>query len=277
MDLSRFPRRRYTPFSTPIELLPHFTKVLAASCPGDSSRRPRFFSSRFTSTITLFPATAKSPASKSSGSAISENRPGIAAAMAPGVFQSLMRCAQLPAGAAGMSSAAPAGPCSVTSARSLDQTEMGPAAVTTRVRRSSSSPPGRPRKNCRRRTTVPVPALANSADLSLQRGTEALASGRYAQAARYLEQTLAQGRMTYDAHLALGRAYRHLGRPRDAAFVRPELRAHEHRRYHFVEQSRLRPWPSPGQVFGWLSEHRRRLRENSADLDAQFPRVYPTL
>src|SRR5215217_166528 len=34
MDLSRFPRRRYTPFATPIELLPHFTKALAASCPG---------------------------------------------------------------------------------------------------------------------------------------------------------------------------------------------------------------------------------------------------
>src|SRR5256885_724201 len=33
MDLSRFPRRRYTPFPTPIELLPHFTKALAASCP----------------------------------------------------------------------------------------------------------------------------------------------------------------------------------------------------------------------------------------------------
>src|SRR3954467_524099 len=34
MDLARFPRRRYTPFATPIELLPHFTKALAATCPG---------------------------------------------------------------------------------------------------------------------------------------------------------------------------------------------------------------------------------------------------
>jgi D-cysteine desulfhydrase len=34
MDLSRFPRRRYTHAPTPIELLPHFTKSLAASCPG---------------------------------------------------------------------------------------------------------------------------------------------------------------------------------------------------------------------------------------------------
>ena len=34
MDLSRFPRRRYTPFPTPIELMPYFSKALAASCPG---------------------------------------------------------------------------------------------------------------------------------------------------------------------------------------------------------------------------------------------------
>lgn len=34
MDLSRFPRRRYTPFATPIEPLPRFSAALAASCPG---------------------------------------------------------------------------------------------------------------------------------------------------------------------------------------------------------------------------------------------------
>lgn len=34
MDLSRFPRRRYTPFATPVEFLPRFTQALAASCPG---------------------------------------------------------------------------------------------------------------------------------------------------------------------------------------------------------------------------------------------------
>ena len=34
MDLSRFPRRHYTPFATPIEPLPHFSKALAAGCPG---------------------------------------------------------------------------------------------------------------------------------------------------------------------------------------------------------------------------------------------------
>ena len=34
MDLSRFPRRRYTHAPTPIEFLPNFTKALAASCPG---------------------------------------------------------------------------------------------------------------------------------------------------------------------------------------------------------------------------------------------------
>lgn len=34
MDLSRFPRRRYTEFATPIEPLPRFSAALAASCPG---------------------------------------------------------------------------------------------------------------------------------------------------------------------------------------------------------------------------------------------------
>lgn len=34
MDLSRFPRRRYTPYATPIEFLPHFSRALAESCPG---------------------------------------------------------------------------------------------------------------------------------------------------------------------------------------------------------------------------------------------------
>lgn len=34
MDLSRFPRRRYTPWATPIEPLPRFSAALAATCPG---------------------------------------------------------------------------------------------------------------------------------------------------------------------------------------------------------------------------------------------------
>jgi D-cysteine desulfhydrase len=34
MDLSKFPRRRYTSFATPLEFLPNFTRALAASCPG---------------------------------------------------------------------------------------------------------------------------------------------------------------------------------------------------------------------------------------------------
>jgi len=34
MDLARFPRRRYTPFDTPLEPLPRFSAALAASCPG---------------------------------------------------------------------------------------------------------------------------------------------------------------------------------------------------------------------------------------------------
>jgi len=34
MDLSRFPRRRYTPFATPIEPMTRFSAALAATCPG---------------------------------------------------------------------------------------------------------------------------------------------------------------------------------------------------------------------------------------------------
>ncbi len=34
MDLSRFPRRRYTSFDTPLESMPRFSDALAASCPG---------------------------------------------------------------------------------------------------------------------------------------------------------------------------------------------------------------------------------------------------
>ena len=34
MDLSRFPRRRYTAFATPIEPMPRFSAALAAGCPG---------------------------------------------------------------------------------------------------------------------------------------------------------------------------------------------------------------------------------------------------
>ena len=39
MDLSRFPRRRYTNFATPLEFLPNFTQALAASCPGGKGPR----------------------------------------------------------------------------------------------------------------------------------------------------------------------------------------------------------------------------------------------
>ena len=34
MDLSRIPRRRYTPFATPLEFMPNFSRALAATCPG---------------------------------------------------------------------------------------------------------------------------------------------------------------------------------------------------------------------------------------------------
>lgn len=44
MDLSRFPRRRYTPFATPLEFLPRFSAALAASCP--NGRGPRVWIKR---------------------------------------------------------------------------------------------------------------------------------------------------------------------------------------------------------------------------------------
>ncbi|MFT3666734.1 D-cysteine desulfhydrase [Piscinibacter sp.] len=44
MDLSRFPRRRYTPYATPIEPLPHLSAALAASCPG--GRGPELWAKR---------------------------------------------------------------------------------------------------------------------------------------------------------------------------------------------------------------------------------------
>jgi D-cysteine desulfhydrase len=39
MDISRFPRRRYTPFATPIEFLPNFSAALAKTCPGGQGPR----------------------------------------------------------------------------------------------------------------------------------------------------------------------------------------------------------------------------------------------
>ena len=39
MDLSRFPRRRYTPFATPLEFLPRFSEALAATCPNGQGPR----------------------------------------------------------------------------------------------------------------------------------------------------------------------------------------------------------------------------------------------
>jgi D-cysteine desulfhydrase len=39
MDLSRFARRRYTSFATPLEFLPNFSQALAATCPGGKGPR----------------------------------------------------------------------------------------------------------------------------------------------------------------------------------------------------------------------------------------------
>ena len=52
MDLSRFARRRYTPYATPIEPLPRFSAALAASCPG--GRGPEVWIKRY-DMLGLFP------------------------------------------------------------------------------------------------------------------------------------------------------------------------------------------------------------------------------
>ncbi len=44
MDLSRFPRRRYTANATPLEFMPRFTQALAASCP--AGRGPKIWIKR---------------------------------------------------------------------------------------------------------------------------------------------------------------------------------------------------------------------------------------
>ena len=44
MDLSRFPRRRYTAYATPLEPLPRFSAALAATCPG--GRGPEVWAKR---------------------------------------------------------------------------------------------------------------------------------------------------------------------------------------------------------------------------------------
>lgn len=81
--------------------------------------------------------------------------------------------------------------------------------------------------------TVPVPAAAAAlaaggvpsggmpspatAELSAQRGSEAFGAGRFAMAARHLQTAITQGRATYETHLLLGKTYRRLNRPADAA------------------------------------------------------------
>lgn len=68
-----------------------------------------------------------------------------------------------------------------------------------------------------RGTGIPTLAGIGTAELNAVRGTEALVAGRYPQAARHLEMAITQGRATYDTHMLLGRTYRHLNRPGDAA------------------------------------------------------------
>jgi serine/threonine protein kinase/tetratricopeptide (TPR) repeat protein len=73
-----------------------------------------------------------------------------------------------------------------------------------------------------------VVTAATTAELHARRATEAFGAGRYQQAARQGEAAIREGRATYEVYLLLGRAYRQLGRPHEAATA-------------FAEAGRLRP------------------------------------
>lgn len=78
------------------------------------------------------------------------------------------------------------------------------AASQTTANSSTSPGPGLPP-----RTTTG--GRATTADFSAQRASEAFNAGRFAQAARQCESAIAQGRVTPDVYLLLGRAQRALG------------------------------------------------------------------
>ena len=65
--------------------------------------------------------------------------------------------------------------------------------------------------------TTPVLTATGTAELSLQRATEAFAAGKPAQTIRHSEAAIAQGRATYEVYLMLGRARRAVGRAAEAA------------------------------------------------------------
>jgi Flp pilus assembly protein TadD len=67
-----------------------------------------------------------------------------------------------------------------------------------------------------------------TAELHARRATEAFGAGRFQQAAMQGEAAVREGRASYEVYLLLGRTYRQLGRPREAAAA-------------FAEAARLRP------------------------------------
>jgi len=73
-----------------------------------------------------------------------------------------------------------------------------------------------------------VVTATTTAELHARRATEAFGAGRYQQAAQQGEAAVREGRASYEVYLLLGRAYRQLGRAREAAAA-------------FAEAGRLRP------------------------------------
>ncbi|MEO7002967.1 MAG: protein kinase, partial [Ktedonobacterales bacterium] len=63
-----------------------------------------------------------------------------------------------------------------------------------------------------------IPSLtASTAELHAHRASEAFSGARYMQAIRQSEEAIGQGHATYEVYLTLGRAYRQVGRAREAA------------------------------------------------------------
>jgi tetratricopeptide (TPR) repeat protein len=147
----------------------------------------------------------------------------------------------------------------------------GPFVVAATAAQNKASA-GAPRTSSRaqvpagRGATLPVAAAGNTAELSAQRGAEAFAAGRYAPAARQLELAIAQGRATYETYVLLGRAYRQLGRPVDAAS-------------HFERAGRLRPTAEVFRELGLAEREAGRAAQaqvaltRARQLDPQDPQI----
>jgi tetratricopeptide (TPR) repeat protein len=115
---------------------------------------------------------------------------------APAVLRGMVPPHATPAGSANAASHSPRGAQSGAARQVAGTASPLPSAAPVLRRRTAATPP--------------------TADVQQQRALDAFSSGRYQQAARLLEAAIASGRDTYDVHLLLARAYRHLDRPAQA-------------------------------------------------------------